>query len=103
MLPLFTRSIKFIIGLAFVGVRALSPLGTLMGLFTDPPGPTAQEESHPHPNELARASDGPFGKFDNAQLQRGFQVYQEVCAVCHSLNLASFRELGGIGYGEAEI
>ena len=28
---------------------------------------------------------GPFGKFDRASLQRGYQVYNEVCASCHSL------------------
>ena len=39
------------------------------------------------------ASDGPFGKFDKRQLQRGFQVYKEVCSACHSLKLVSFRDL----------
>ena len=37
------------------------------------------------PKQLALASDGPFGKFDKQQLQRGFQVYKEVCAACHGL------------------
>jgi ubiquinol-cytochrome c reductase cytochrome c1 subunit len=58
---------------------------------------------HKEPKELKLASDGPFGKFDNRQLQRGFQVYSEVCSACHSLNLVSFRNLQGIGYNEAEI
>jgi len=40
---------------------------------------------------------GPFGKFDRAQLQRGFQVYKEVCAACHSLGLVAFRTLGQPG------
>ncbi len=50
--------------------------------------------------------EGPFGKFDRAQLQRGFQVYKEVCASCHSLNYVSYRELGeadGPGFSEAEV
>ena len=51
----------------------------------------------------ALSSDGPFGKFDKAQLQRGFQVYSEVCSACHSLKLASFRDLKGLGYNDAEI
>ena len=38
--------------------------------------------------------DGPLGKFDQAQLQRGYKVYREVCAACHSMNLLSFRNLG---------
>lgn len=50
--------------------------------------------------------EGPFGKFDKAQLQRGFQVYNEVCSVCHSLNYVSYRELSedqGPGFTEAEV
>lgn len=40
---------------------------------------------------------GPFGTFDRAQLQRGFQVYKEVCASCHGLRLLHFRNLGEPG------
>jgi ubiquinol-cytochrome c reductase cytochrome c1 subunit len=43
--------------------------------------------------------DGPFGTFDRASLQRGFQVYKEVCAACHSLNLVHYRDLGPPGIG----
>lgn len=44
-----------------------------------------------------------FGTFDRAAAQRGFQVYTEVCASCHSLNLLSYRHLAGIGFPEDEI
>lgn len=44
-----------------------------------------------------------FGTFDRAAAQRGFQVYNEVCAGCHSLNLLSYRHLAGIGFSEKEI
>lgn len=50
--------------------------------------------------------EGPFGKFDKAQLQRGFQVYKEVCSACHSLNYVSYRELGnadGPGFSAPEV
>ena len=47
--------------------------------------------------------DGPFGRFDRQQLQRGFQVYREVCAACHGLNLVAFRNLHDLGYSEAEV
>jgi ubiquinol-cytochrome c reductase cytochrome c1 subunit len=50
--------------------------------------------------------DGPFGSFDQQQLQRGFQVYREVCSLCHSMELVAFRNLGeegGPGFGEAEV
>jgi cytochrome c1 len=40
---------------------------------------------------------GPFGHFDNNQLQRGFQVYQNVCAACHSMSGLSFRNLAEKG------
>ncbi len=40
---------------------------------------------------------GIFGTFDRAQLQRGFQVYKEVCAACHGLSLVSFRNLSQPG------
>jgi len=48
---------------------------------------------------------GPFGRYDQAQLQRGFKVYKEVCAACHSLNLLRFRNLaepGGLGFSVAQ-
>ena len=46
---------------------------------------------------------GPFGKFDKAQLQRGLQVYKEVCSACHSMKLVSFRTLADLGYTEDQI
>jgi cytochrome c1 len=39
----------------------------------------------------------PFGTYDNAQLQRGFKVYQRVCANCHAMRLMSYRNLGEPG------
>ena len=47
--------------------------------------------------------DGPFGHFDQATLQRGFQVYKEVCATCHGLDFISFRNFEALGYNPAEI
>ena len=47
-----------------------------------------------HPKDVKYSFEGPFGQFDQAQLQRGFKVYREVCAACHSMNLLSFRHLG---------
>jgi ubiquinol-cytochrome c reductase cytochrome b/c1 subunit len=48
---------------------------------------------------------GPFGTYDEGQLQRGFKIYREVCSTCHSLNLLSFRNLadvGGLGFSEGQ-
>ena len=47
---------------------------------------------------------GLFGKFDRASLQRGYQVYTEVCASCHSMKYLSYRNLseeGGPEFSEA--
>ena len=41
--------------------------------------------------------EGPFGTFDRAQLQRGYKVYKEVCASCHSMHYVSFRNLSQPG------
>ena len=41
--------------------------------------------------------NGFFGKFDRASLQRGYQVYKEVCASCHSMSLLSYRNLAEKG------
>ncbi|MBL4801652.1 MAG: cytochrome c1 [Emcibacter sp.] len=46
---------------------------------------------------------GPFGSFDKGALQRGLQVYKEVCSACHSLNLVAFRELTALGYTADEV
>ena len=47
--------------------------------------------------------DGPFGTFDRAALQRGLQVYREVCAGCHSLKYIAVRDLAALGYDEDEL
>lgn len=41
--------------------------------------------------------DGPFGVYDKAALQRGYQVYREVCANCHAMEFLNFRHLGDAG------
>ncbi|HXC74713.1 MAG TPA: cytochrome c1 [Sphingomicrobium sp.] len=97
------RVISFVVGVVFAGVLLIAMIGNLSTYFTSPPAPLPAEEFHKEPKSLKLASDGPFGRFDNQQLQRGFQVYSEVCSACHSLKLASFRELKGLGYNEAEI
>ena len=97
------RIIGFLVGLAFAGVLLISFVVNMIGNFQSPAEPTAEEEFHREPKPLSLASDGPFGTFDRQQLQRGFQVYKEVCSGCHSLNLVSFRDLHQLGYNEAEV
>ena len=54
------------------------------------------------PKQVKWNFDGIFGTFDRTSIQRGFQVYKEVCSACHSLNLVAFRNLKEIGFSEAE-
>lgn len=46
--------------------------------------------------------DGAFRAYDHASIRRGHQVYAQVCAACHSLNLICYRNLVGVAYTEAE-
>jgi ubiquinol-cytochrome c reductase cytochrome c1 subunit len=103
MLPLFIRSIKFLVGGAFIFVLLLALWGTVSDWISEPPQETAEHALHKHPKHLELASDGPMGKFDQAQLQRGLKVYEKVCASCHSLSLVSFRDFAQLGYNEAQV
>ena len=47
--------------------------------------------------------DGVFGTYDRAAAQRGFQVYKDVCSVCHPVKHLHFRDLADIGYSEDEV
>ena len=47
--------------------------------------------------------NGITGTFDRAALQRGFKVYTEVCAGCHSMKLLYYRDLIDIGFSEAQV
>ncbi|MFA7263916.1 MAG: cytochrome c1 [Caulobacter sp.] len=60
-------------------------------------GPALAAAKVREPNEIAFSFEGPFGRYDQAQLQRGYKVYREVCSACHSMNLVAFRNLGDAG------
>jgi ubiquinol-cytochrome c reductase cytochrome c1 subunit len=62
----------------------------------------AQEEP-PSPPRQEWSFNGVFGTYDRAGLQRGFQVYKEVCAACHAVKHLAFRDLAEIGYGEDAV
>ncbi|MEO0411164.1 MAG: cytochrome c1 [Pseudomonadota bacterium] len=63
----------------------------------------ATQKYHKYPEHFSFPHNGLMGTFERAQLQRGFQVYREVCSACHSLSLVSFRTLTDIGFSEAEV
>jgi ubiquinol-cytochrome c reductase cytochrome c1 subunit len=92
------RIIAFLVGIGFVAALLV---GALMP--RDATEPTVADRFHEEHKELSLASDGPLGKYDRAQLQRGFQVYKEVCSSCHSMRLVAFNDLTGIGYSEGQI
>jgi ubiquinol-cytochrome c reductase cytochrome c1 subunit len=67
--------------------------------------PAASSDALP-PKHVAWSFNGPFGTYDRAALQRGFQVYKEVCSACHSLSLVAIRNLadrGGPEFTEAQV
>lgn len=97
------RYLAMLIGAAFVGVLGWALFWSISGVITDPTAPTAESIFHKAPRELDLASNGIFGRFDRRQVQRGFQVYQEICSACHSIRLVTFRDLEQLGYKEAEV
>jgi ubiquinol-cytochrome c reductase cytochrome c1 subunit len=50
-----------------------------------------------HVEDIAFSFEGPFGKYDQNQLQRGLQIYTEVCAACHGMKFVPIRSLGDEG------
>jgi ubiquinol-cytochrome c reductase cytochrome c1 subunit len=87
-------------------IASVLALGLGAGAASAASGPKPPAQEWPH--------SGFFGTFDRAALQRGFQVYKEVCAACHAMNQIRYRDLGGgtgashepligLGYTEAEV
>lgn len=67
-------------------------------------GPALAAEDHgPKPERQKWSFDGLFGTYDRAALQRGYQVYKEVCASCHGLSLVAYRDLRDIGLDDNQI
>ena len=97
------RLFSYAAGAVLTLVLTISLFGTVSEAIVSPPEETVEHEYHREPKSLKLASDGPLGKYDRAQLQRGLQVYTEVCAACHGINLVSFRDLGALGYNEGQI
>lgn len=87
-----------------INIKNKGLLATLVGAFIFVSGANAAtDDGVLHPERHDYTSTGVFGKFDQPSLQRGFQIYVEVCAACHSMDLVAFRSLADIGYNEDEI
>ena len=61
------------------------------------------EHDYLKPKQVDWSFNGPFGNVDVQSAQRGYQVYKEVCAACHSMKRIPFRSLSAIGFSEDEI
>ena len=81
-------------------MRALACTAALIVAFSGTA--LAADELPPLP-AVKWSFNGPFGTYDRASLQRGFQVYNEVCSSCHSMKLLSYRNLEGIGLTPAQV
>jgi len=97
------RFLGFLAGLGFVAAVAWSLLWGVVAYVGSPPEQTAEARLHEEPRNISYSFNGPFGRYDEQQLQRGFQVFREVCSNCHGLSLVAFRDLRQIGYTEAEV
>ena len=75
---------------------ALAALGLALGLSWVA-GPALAASTQEEPRDVHWSFEGPFGKFDKAQVQRGYKVYREVCSACHSMDLMYYRNLGQKG------
>ena len=94
------RLVAILVGLGFAVVALYSfVVGAYAAITEEAPAHLPYEE----PRDIAYSFDGPFGKWDVQQLQRGFKVYNEVCSACHSLKFVAFRDLEQIGYDEGQV
>jgi len=102
------RIFGILIGLFFVGCVLLwsfvPGVATVIGQgYLTEPTAEGEFQLEAHGPEGGYAFEGPFGNWDIAQLQRGYKVYKEVCAACHSLQQVAFRNLEDLGYSEAQV
>jgi len=93
-----------IFGLGLTAVLLLWSLlpGALNFAFPEKPDYYAFQEDNISP-EGGFSFEGPMGNWDTQQLQRGYQVYKEVCSACHSLKYVAFRNLRDLGYSEEQV
>ncbi|MBL6952366.1 MAG: cytochrome c1 [Alphaproteobacteria bacterium] len=85
-------------------MRRFILIAAVAALFVSPMSPAALASSDAeHPKEVEWHHSGPFGTFDRAAVQRGLQVYREVCSSCHGLKYIAFRNLLEIGLSEDQV
>jgi len=86
-------------------MRKALPLTLAFGLLASAPAFAAIDTTRLPLKPADFSFDSPLGTYDRGALQRGFQVYKEVCSACHALNHIAFRNLadeGGPGFTDAQ-
>ena len=83
-------------------MRAVLPLALAAGLALTVPAHAADDHGAAHV-ERHWSFEGLFGTFDRGALQRGFQVYKDVCAACHGMRQLYYRNLMDIGLTEEQV
>ncbi|WP_209506968.1 MULTISPECIES: cytochrome c1 [unclassified Ruegeria] len=78
-------------------------IGAAFALALTPAASIAAGGGEQHIEDFAFSFEGPFGTWDQHQLQRGLQIYTEVCAACHGLQYVPLRDLEALGYSEEEV
>ncbi len=76
---------------------------TILGLALFLPLPALANSEQREPKQIPWPYEGVGGTFDKQAIQRGFQVYKEVCASCHSLKHVAYRNLMSVGFSEDEV
>lgn len=84
-------------------MRKLCSLLSLMSLVIMIGLPAFGSGEAKKPKDVEWPHEGIFGTYDRAALQRGFQVYKQVCSACHSMKYLSYRNLVQIGFSPAEV
>eukprot|EP01147_Barroeca_monosierra_P001426 gene1426-4587_t len=64
--------------------------------------PIRADDLELHPAQFPWSHNGLLDAFDHSSIRRGHQVYQQVCAACHSLERVAYRNLVGVCYNESE-
>ncbi len=82
-------------------IKLLTAVGVALGLLAAPV--LASGAHRENAEDYDYSFEGPFGQFDRAQLQRGWEVFRQVCSSCHSLNYLRFRNLAEPGGPEFTV
>ncbi|XP_078542756.1 cytochrome c1, heme protein, mitochondrial-like [Lissotriton helveticus] len=86
------------VALSTLGVLAAGGAGLALALHRS----VKASDLELHPPKYPWSHNGPFSALDHSSVRRGYQVYKQVCAACHSMEYLAFRNLVGVSHTEAE-